>query len=46
LLSTDSLAGLQPDKHQELAESVAWFLPMHYTLVLGQEKGFPPFTDL
>jgi hypothetical protein len=44
-----SLASLgQPPRagHQKLAEMLAWFLPLHYTLVLGQEDGLPPFYDL
>jgi hypothetical protein len=46
MFSTESLAGLEKKNHRVLADRMAWFLPLHYTLVLGSEAGFPPFTPL
>lgn len=46
LLSVDSLGGLPKSQHKTLAEMMAWFLPLHYTLILGPEEGLPKFYDL
>jgi hypothetical protein len=46
LLSLDSLGGLPKSQHKTLAEMLAWFLPLHYNLVLGSEEGLPKFHDL
>ena len=46
MFSVDSLGGLARKDHQILADRLAWFLPLHYTLVLGNEAGFPSFSDL
>lgn len=46
VLSVDSLKGLEKQDHQAFADRIAWFLPLHYTLVLGQEAGLPPFSSL
>jgi len=46
VLSVNSLAGLERKEHQAFADRVAWFLPLHYTLVLGDEAGLPPFSPL
>ncbi len=46
LVSEESLTGLPKSKHKPLAEMLAWFLPLHYTLVLGSEVGLPTFCDL
>lgn len=46
VLSVNSLKGLEKKDHQAFADRMAWFLPLHYTLVLGDEKGLPPFSLL
>jgi len=46
MFSTDSLNNLPRKDHRILADRLAWFLPLHYTLVLGPEEGFPPFVPL
>lgn len=46
ILSLDSLQGLEKAEHQAFADRMAWFLPMHYTLVLGREQGLPSFSPL
>jgi hypothetical protein len=46
LVSVDSLLGLPQSQHKALAEMIAWFLPLHYTLVLGPEQNLPPFHPL
>ncbi len=43
IFAVNSLLGLKPNEHKALAEKLAWFLPLHYTLVLGEEAGLPPF---
>jgi hypothetical protein len=46
MFSVESLNGLAKKDHRVLADRLAWFLPLHYTLVLGSEAGFPPFAPL
>jgi hypothetical protein len=46
VVSVDSLGQLPRSQHQTMAEMLAWFLPLHYTLVLGQEEGLPAFSSL
>lgn len=46
VFSTESLNSLPTDQHKVLAEQLAWFLPLHYNLVLGSEQGMPPFHAL
>jgi hypothetical protein len=46
LISQESLGDLPRSEHQALAERLSWFLPLHYTLVLGSEKGLPSFHPL
>lgn len=46
LLSLDSLGGLPKPEQKKFAEMMAWFLPLHYTFVLGDEKDLPKFHDL
>lgn len=46
VISVDSLNGLPKSQHKTLADMLAWFLPLHYTLVLGPEEGLPKFYDL
>ncbi|MGZ3722187.1 MAG: hypothetical protein ACXVA9_04605, partial [Bdellovibrionales bacterium] len=46
MFSTESLDNLPKAQHRILADRLAWFLPLHYTLVLGSEEGFPPFGPL
>lgn len=46
LLSLDSLGGLPKAEHKKFAEMMAWFLPTHYSFVLGEEAGLPEFHPL
>jgi hypothetical protein len=46
MFSVESLGNLERAQHRILADRLAWFLPLHYTLVLGSEAGFPPFSPL
>lgn len=46
ILSLDSLGGLPKSQHKTLAEMLSWFLPLHYSLILGAEEGLPKFHDL
>jgi hypothetical protein len=46
VFSLESLSPLARSKHQEMADNLAWFLPLHYTIVLGSESGLPTFTSL
>lgn len=44
--SLESLNNPESAHHQALAEALAWFLPLHYTLVLASEANMPSFSDL
>ena len=44
--SLESLGNPKKEDHAEIAESIAWFLPTHYGLLLVSEKGMPKFFDL
>lgn len=46
VFSVESLSPLPLPQHSVLAEQLAWFLPLHYNLVLGSEKLLPPFHPL
>ena len=46
LLSLDSLGGLPKAEQKKFAEMMSWFLPLHYTFVLGEEAGLPEFHPL
>lgn len=45
-VSLESLGNPPPQEHAGIAESIAWFLPPHYSLLLVSESGLPQFTDL
>ncbi|MGE0631906.1 MAG: hypothetical protein AB7O96_05835 [Pseudobdellovibrionaceae bacterium] len=44
--SIESLGNPPEEEHAGIAEAVGWFLPPHYSIVLVNEKGLPPFVDL
>ncbi len=44
--SLDSLGHPPEAEHEGIAEALSWFLPPHYSLLLIQEEGLPPFSDL
>ena len=46
VFSVESLGHPEPSQHQSIADSLSWFLPLHYSLILASEKGLPAFTDL
>jgi hypothetical protein len=46
VLSETCLKGIAKAEHQKFAEMLAWFLPLHYTLVIGAETGLPNFYSL
>jgi hypothetical protein len=46
VISLDSLGDLPKSQHKTFADMMAWFLPLHYTLMLGPEEGLPKFYDL
>ena len=41
--SVESLGNPPKTEYRGLLESIAWFLPAHYSVVLISEKGLPPF---
>jgi hypothetical protein len=44
--SLDSMGNPETKEHHGIAEAISWFLPPHYSIVLINEKGLPPFADL
>ena len=44
--SLESLGSPPAHEHRGIAESLAWFLPQHYSLMLVSEKGLPEFVRL
>lgn len=46
VLSDSCLKNISKAEHQKFAEMLAWFLPLHYTLVIGTEAGLPDFYSL
>lgn len=46
VFSVESLNGLEPKDQKVMAEALAWFLPLHYSLVFAHEKDLPPFHAL
>ncbi len=46
VLSIDSLNRLPVKDHKVMAEMLAWFLPLHYRLVLAEESAFREFFPL
>ena len=45
-ISLDSLGNPPESEHEGIAEAISWFLPPHYSLLLINESGMPPFYDL
>ncbi len=46
LFSLESLGSPKQQEHKKIADAIAWFLPIHYSLVLASESGMPKFVDL
>lgn len=44
--SLESLGSPPNHEHRGIGESLAWFLPMHYSVMLVSEKGLPAFVPL
>ncbi len=44
--SVESLGNPAKGEHRGILESIAWFLPAHYQILLVSEKGLPPFHAL
>jgi hypothetical protein len=44
--SLDSMSHPPQAEHEGIAEALSWFLPPHYSLMLINEEGLPPFSDL
>jgi hypothetical protein len=44
--SLESLGSPVDAEYAGIAEAISWFLPPHYSVLLAQEKGLPPFVDL
>ncbi len=45
-ISLDSLGHPPESEHEGIAEAIGWFLPPHYSILLINEQGMPPFFDL
>lgn len=46
LFSIESLGNPTQDKHRKLAETISWFLPSHYSIVLAAPAQMPRFFPL
>ena len=46
LFSSESLNDLKPKDFRPMSEALAWFLPLHYNLIIGSEKNLDGFVDL
>lgn len=46
VFSVESLNDLKPNDHRTFAAAVSWFLPLHYSLILGSERNLRGFVDL
>ena len=46
LFSLESLGSPPTRDHRKLAETIGWFLPLHYSIVLATESGLPKFAAL
>lgn len=46
VFSTESLNDLPAKSHRTMAEALAWFLPLHYSLVLGSERNLRGWAKL
>lgn len=44
--SLNSMKNPPQKEHQGIAEAISWFLPPHYSVVLVNEEGLPPFVEL
>lgn len=44
--SLESLGSPPAHEHRGIAESLAWFLPIHYSVMIVSEKGLPAFVPL
>lgn len=44
--SMESLGNPPESEHQGIAEALAWFFPLHYSILITSEKGLPAFFDL
>ncbi|OFZ15458.1 MAG: hypothetical protein A2Z20_12250 [Bdellovibrionales bacterium RBG_16_40_8] len=44
--SLEAFGLLEEKDHNRILESIAWFLPSHYSIVLISEKNLPPFYEL
>jgi hypothetical protein len=44
--SLDSLGNPPEKEHEGIAQTIAWFLPQDYSIVLVKEDGLPAFSDL
>jgi hypothetical protein len=46
LFSSESLNDLKPKDFRTMSEAIAWFLPLHYNLIIGSERNLSGFVDL
>lgn len=46
VFSMESLNSLEAKHHRTMAEALAWFLPLHYSLIFGSEHSLRGFVDL
>jgi hypothetical protein len=46
LFSVEALGNPPAEEHRRIAETIAWFLPIHYSLILANEEGLPEFIPL
>lgn len=46
IFSTESLGNPPKVEHRGILETIAWFLPNHYSVVMASESGLPPFFEL
>jgi hypothetical protein len=45
-ISLESIGNPPQEEHKGIAETISWFLPLHYSILLSSEKTFPGFVDL
>jgi hypothetical protein len=46
LFSLESMGSPPTADHRRLAETIGWFLPLHYSIVLASESNLPKFSPL
>ena len=46
IFSVESLNNLDKSEHRTLAEALGWFLPLHYSLIIGSEQNSRGFVEL